>query len=155
MAHSLGVGEAVDRFWEKPLAELNDSEWERLCDGCGRCCLKKLQDDDSSENHYTRVVCRYFESETSRCSCYDQRTRLVPDCVKVRQVDASAFAWMPATCAYRLRFEDKPLYSWHPLIAGSRQAMENAEIPIAGRTLSEEFVHRDGYQDHIIRWVEC
>ncbi|MCH8174914.1 MAG: YcgN family cysteine cluster protein [Proteobacteria bacterium] len=155
MAHSLGEGEAVDRFWEKPLSELNDSEWERLCDGCGRCCLKKLQDDDSGETHYTRVVCRYFESETSRCSCYDQRTALVPDCVNVKQVDASAFAWMPATCAYRLRFEDKPLYSWHPLIAGSRQAMERAEIPIVGRTLSEEFVHRDGYQEHIIRWVEC
>lgn len=155
MAHSLEQGEAVDRFWEKPLSELNDSEWERLCDGCGRCCLKKLQDDDGGETHYTRVVCRFFEEETSRCSCYEQRTRLVPDCVKVKQVDASAFAWMPATCAYRLRFEDKPLYNWHPLISGSRQAMENAEIPIAGRTLSEEFVHRDGYQEHIIRWVEC
>ena len=62
MAHSLGEGEAVDRFWEKPLSELNDSDWERLCDGCGRCCLKKLQDYDSGETHYTSLVCRYFES---------------------------------------------------------------------------------------------
>ncbi len=155
MAHSLGKGVASDRFWEKPLSKLNDSEWERLCDGCGRCCLKKLQDEDSGETHYTRVVCRYFKSETNRCSCYENRTRLVPDCVKVKQVSASAFARMPATCAYRLRFEDRPLYNWHPLITGSRQAMESAEIPIGGRTLSEEFVHREGYQEHIIRWVEC
>ena len=155
MAHSLGKGVASDRFWEKPLSQLNDSEWERLCDGCGRCCLKKLQDEDSGETHYTRVVSRYFKSETNRCSCYENRTRLVPDCVKVKQVSASAFAWMPATCAYRLRFEDRPLYNWHPLITGSRQAMESAEIPIGGRTLSEEFVHREGYQEHIIRWVEC
>lgn len=155
MKQGLQQGELVCKFWEKPLSELSDSEWERLCDGCGRCCLKKLQDDNSGETLYTRVVCRFFEALTSRCTCYEQRTRLVADCVKVKNVNASAFDWMPMTCAYRLRFEAKPLYNWHPLISGSRQAMETAEITIKDRVISEEFVHPKGYEEHIIRWVTC
>lgn len=155
MKQNLQQGAVAGHFWEQPLSELNEFEWEQLCDGCGRCCLKKLQDDESGETVYTRVVCRYFDSESSRCSCYDRRTVLVPDCVEVKQVDASAFAWMPATCAYRLRFEGKPLYNWHPLIAGSRQAMELAGITVKDRTISEQFVHAEGYEEHIIRWVEC
>ncbi len=142
------------KFWEKPLAQLSDEEWEMLCDGCGRCCLKKIVDDDSQTMHYTSVVCRYFKEESSSCGCYKQRSELVPDCLNVRTMDLAATDWMPDTCAYRLRFDDKPLYDWHPLIAGSRASMDEQGISIRGRAISEEYVHPDGMDEHIIKWVE-
>lgn len=141
-------------FWELPLDQLDESEWELLCDGCGRCCLKKLVDEEQDNIHFTAVVCRYFNHDTSQCGCYAERTQLVPDCLNVNEMDITNIDWMPDTCAYRLRFENKPLFAWHPLIAGSREAMEQEGITIAGRTISEEFVHPDGYEEHIIRWVK-
>mgnify|MGYP001254026353 CR=1 FL=1 len=149
------ISKVRNKFWEKPLTELSEAEWESLCDGCGRCCLKKLEDEDSGETHYTGVVCRYFDQDSSRCTCYSERSQLVPECLNVKKVDIGSLHWMPSTCAYRLRFEGKPLYDWHPLIAGSRTAMEEAGITIAGRVVSEEFVHPDGYEEHVIRWVEA
>lgn len=143
------------KFWELPLHELTASEWEALCDGCGRCCLKKLTDEAEREVHFTRVVCRYFEQSSSRCGCYAQRTQLVPDCLDVKHMDIGSSNWMPDTCAYRLRFEGKPLYDWHPLLAGSRARMDAAGIGLAGRVVSEEYVHEDGYDEHIIRWVKA
>lgn len=140
-------------FWEKPLEELDAKEWEQLCDGCGRCCLKKFEDSETGNTHYTRVVCRYFEETNSSCACYSKRTEKVPECLNVKQVNIGLLTWMPDTCAYKLRYDGKPLYDWHPLIAGSREAMENAGINIAGKVLSEEHVHADGYAEHIIRWV--
>ncbi len=142
-------------FWDKPLQELSASEWESLCDGCGRCCLKKLQDEADESVHWSRVVCRYFDESTHRCSCYQSRSELVPDCLDVKRMDILAnLHWMPDTCAYRMRAEGKPLAAWHPLRSGSREAMEEAGIPIGGRVLSEEYVHPDGYQEHIIRWIK-
>lgn len=143
-----------DRFWEKPLQQLDLAEWEALCDGCGRCCLKKLQDADTGEVHYTRVVCRYYRESSGRCGCYGSRTTRVPDCLVVRELDLDQVKWMPDTCAYRLRHEGKPLYNWHPLLAGNRNAMVEAGIAIGGQVLSEEFVHDDGLEEHIIRWVK-
>jgi uncharacterized cysteine cluster protein YcgN (CxxCxxCC family) len=140
-------------FWERPLETLTTEEWERLCDGCGRCCLKKLSDEDTGEIAYTRVVCRFFDQRSSRCTCYDNRCEQVPDCLQVREHDIAELAWMPDTCAYRLRSENKPLYEWHPLLAGSRKPMEMLGISVAGRVLSEEFVHEDGLAEHVIRWV--
>lgn len=142
-------------FWEKPLEQLTLEEWESLCDGCGRCCLKKLQDQETDLVHYTRVVCRYFKEPTGSCGCYKTRSELVPDCMIVRELDLDQINWMPDTCAYRLRKDDKPLYNWHPLISGSRREMELAGITISGRILSEEFVHEDGLEEHIIRWVNA
>ena len=142
-------------FWEKPLQALNAEEWEALCDGCGRCCLKKMSDIDDDEVVFTRVVCRYFEKEGSRCRCYSERTRLVPDCLNVKHMDIGSINWMPDTCAYRLRFEGKPLYDWHPLLSGSRQQMEDLGITLGERVISEEYVHADGYEEHIIRWVKA
>lgn len=143
----------AERFWEKPLAELSDTQWEQLCDGCGRCCLKKLQDEDTDELLYTRVMCRYLEQDSGRCACYTERTRLVPDCLDVRAMDIAEAEWMPSTCAYRLRFEGKPLAAWHPLIAGSRRKMEEEGIALGGRAISEEYVHPDGLDEHVVRWV--
>lgn len=142
------------RFWEKPLQELSDDEWEQLCDGCGRCCLKKLQDEETNEVVFTRVVCRYLDQETSHCGCYSDRTHLVPDCLDVKAMDIAAATWMPSTCAYRLRHEGKPLAKWHPLIAGSHEAMLAEGIVLGGRAISEDYVHPDGYDEHIVKWVD-
>ena len=143
------------KFWEKPLQSLNKTEWEALCDGCGRCCLKKIADEDGEAVEFTRIVCRYFDQSNHRCQCYSERTSLVPDCLEVKQMDIATINWMPDTCAYKLRFEGKPLYAWHPLIAGSRDAMEEAGIALDERVISEEYVHADGYEEHIIRWVKA
>ncbi len=143
-----------ERFWLLPLEELNDTEWELLCDHCGRCCLKKLQDEDTEEIAWTRIVCRYHDTENAGCTCYGERNTKVPDCLDVRNMDSRQLRWMPETCAYRLRMEDKPLYPWHPLLAGSSEKLEQAGISIQGKTLSEEHVHELGYDEHIIRWVE-
>ena len=142
-------------FWEKPLEQLDNAEWEALCDGCGRCCLKKLQDSDTDEVAYTRVVCRYLDTRNSRCGCYGERHVKVPDCLIVSTMDLQHIHWMPDTCAYRLRAEGKPLFTWHPLIAGSRQAMEEAGISVRGKVISEEYVHEDGLGEHIIHWVKA
>lgn len=142
-------------FWELPLGELNTREWELLCDGCGRCCLKKLSDEDSDEVVYTRVVCRYFGESDSRCSCYGERTQRVPDCLDVRSMDIAGSDWMPDSCAYKLRSQGRALFDWHPLLAGSRAQMVAAGIAIGGKVISEDHVHPDGFEEHIIRWVKA
>ena len=141
-------------FWHKPLSELSEGEWESLCDGCGRCCLKKLMDDETEEIVHTRVVCKHHDQDTGGCGCYQTRTDLVPDCLAVKAMDIASATWMPATCAYRLRNEGKTLFDWHPLLTGARDAMISAGISLAGRAISKEYVHPDGYDEHIVRWVE-
>lgn len=142
-----------DQFWELPLEALSEDEWEMLCDHCGRCCLKKLQDEETEEILWTRVICRYYDAGESRCGCYSERSVKVPDCLDVKTMGDADLAWMPDSCAYRLRMENKPLYDWHPLLAGSTADMELAGIPVANRALSEDHVHPLGYGEHIIRWV--
>lgn len=143
-----------DSFWLLPLESLNSREWELLCDHCGRCCLKKLQDEETAEIAWTRIICRFHDAGQSRCTCYDDRTTQVPECVDVSNMAIDQLRWMPDTCAYRLRMENKPLFAWHPLISGSADTMEQAGISVTGKTLSEDHVHELGYDEHIIRWVE-
>jgi len=144
-----------NKFWELPLDELSSEEWEKLCDGCGRCCLKKFADEDSNEISYTRVVCRYFDEQTSLCGNYAARTELVADCLDVREMNLQVSTWMPDSCAYRLRFNGEELFDWHPLLAGSREKMATAGILLKGRVISEEYVHPDGFEEHLIRWVKA
>lgn len=143
-----------ENFWELPLEQLNEAEWEMLCDGCGRCCLKKIEDEESGEIFWTRIVCRYLDTSSCQCSDYEQRTSLVPSCMNVRDIYQQKLNWMPDTCAYRLRAQNKPLLPWHPLLCNSREAMRAANITVQGNTLSEEFVHPNGYDEHIIKWVK-
>lgn len=137
-------------FWEKPLESLSEEEWERLCDGCGQCCLIKLQDDETDEIFATDVVCRFQDSETGTCSVYSRRTIEKPDCFVIERDNPEHFSWLPQTCAYRLRSENKPLPGWHPLIAGSRDAMVAAGIAVAGWCVSERDINEEELVERVI-----
>jgi hypothetical protein len=143
------------KFWEeKSLSEMNKEEWESLCDGCARCCLHKLEDEDTAEVHYTSVVCQYLDENKCQCTNYQDRHELVPECVWLTPETSGSFKWLPTTCAYRLLAEGKPLHHWHPLISGSRDSVEEAGISVKGKCISEEHVHPDSLEERIIHWVE-
>jgi uncharacterized cysteine cluster protein YcgN (CxxCxxCC family) len=137
-------------FWEKPLASLSDTEWEKLCDGCGQCCLVKLQDDDTGEIFATDVVCRFLKTDSGCCSVYAERAIKKPECFVIERDKAEHYSWLPKSCAYRLRFEEKPLPSWHPLHSGCRAAMNAAEISVAGWSTSERDVDEDEWPERVI-----
>jgi hypothetical protein len=121
-------------FWKtKPLAALSPQEWESLCDGCGRCCLIKMEDEDSGEYYYTDVACRLFDSQTCQCRDYARRDEQVPDCVRLTPENVGALGWMPPSCAYRLIAEGKDLPVWHPLVSGTREALEASGASVRGR----------------------
>ena len=104
-------------FWEKPLASLTRDQWEALCDGCGKCCLNKLEDEDTGAVALTRVACRLLDDATCRCAHYESRKKFVPDCIQLTaETIEQHMYWLPATCAYRLRHEGQPLPEWHPLL---------------------------------------
>ena len=143
------------RFWEeKSLAEMTRDEWESLCDGCARCCVHKLEDEDTGEVFYTDVVCQYLEQSSCRCQEYQQRNILVPNCVWLKPEDVEAFHWLPNTCAYRLVAEGQPLAPWHPLISGSRSSVLEAGIAVTHRCISETRVAEEDFEDRIIHWVQ-
>jgi uncharacterized protein len=141
-------------FWEsKPLEELDSAQWESLCDGCGRCCLVKLEDEDTGVVHFTDIACRLFNAKTCRCSDYAGRRRRVRDCLKLTVDLARSLAWLPPTCAYRLRAEGRRLAWWHPLVSGSPDTVREAGISVRGRvSASETEVKLDDYPDHIVSW---
>ena len=126
------------RFWEAPIASLDREEWEALCDGCGKCCLHKLEDDQTGELHATIVACRLLDRTSGRCSNYKLRRVFVPDCVRLDAANLRKIAWLPSTCAYRLRAEDKPLREWHYLISGDRETVHEAGMSVRGWTISED-----------------
>jgi hypothetical protein len=122
-------------FWEtKKLSEMTDEEWESLCDGCGKCCLEKLE-FDTGENAFTNVACKLLDLETCRCKHYKTRQKHVPECLNLRDEDFGAFWWLPKTCAYRLLNEGKPLPAWHPLNTGDPQSAIKAGFSVKGRAV--------------------
>ena len=125
-------------FWEKPLSALDRAEWEALCDGCGKCCLHKVEDEDSGEIHPTNVACRLLDRHSGRCTNYRGRKAYVPDCIRLTSSGVGALAWLPSTCAYRLRSEGKALPDWHYLVCGDREAVHRAGMSIRGWTVSED-----------------
>ena len=138
-----------ERFWEtKTLTDMSQAEWESLCDGCGKCCLHKLQDADSGELFYTNVACRLLNLNTARCTRYAVRARLIPDCIQLNPEKLRQCNWLPSTCAYRLLAEGKALPGWHPLVAGNAQAVHRAGASVRGWAISEQQV-RD-LEDHVI-----
>lgn len=136
------------------LEELDPQQWEALCDGCAKCCLYKLEDEDSGAVVYTRVRCRYLLEESCRCSDFENRSLLMPDCIQLSPAIVAEIDWLPATCAYRLRARGEPLPTWHPLVSGDPESVHRAGISIRGRSISDQYVHPDGYEEHIVTWVE-
>jgi uncharacterized cysteine cluster protein YcgN (CxxCxxCC family) len=124
-------------FWEKPLTALDRGEWEALCDGCGRCCLHKLEDDETGQLFPTNVACKLLDRGAGQCTDYANRKRHVADCVKLDPTRLDELGWLPTTCAYRLRLEGRPLFDWHYLISGSRETVHEAGQSTRGWTISE------------------
>jgi len=141
-------------FWEKPLSALNEQQWESLCDGCGRCCTHKFEDADSGNMLYTDVACRLFDETNCRCSDYDHRSIRVPECLSIRTFSNAQYAWLPSTCAYRLRHEGKPLPDWHPLLSGDAASVQRAGISVQGKCVAESAVAEDAWPEHIIEGWE-
>ncbi|WNO53991.1 YcgN family cysteine cluster protein [Stakelama saccharophila] len=132
------MGDVSARFWEDtPLDKLDRAQWEALCDGCGKCCLHKLEDADTGEIHPTNVACRLLDCAAGRCSDYRHRRAHVADCVRLTARDVASFGWLPRTCAYRLRAEGKSLPDWHHLVCGDREAVHRAGESTRGWTVPE------------------
>jgi uncharacterized cysteine cluster protein YcgN (CxxCxxCC family) len=143
----------MKKFWEhKTLSQMSDKEWESLCDGCGKCCLNKIIDDETEELHFTNVACHLLHTKSCQCKKYEQRFNLVADCVKVSLDDIEQFHWLPKSCAYRRLVENKPLPEWHPLITGSKSAMHKAGFSIRGKIISESTIDPDNLEDYIAIW---
>ena len=139
-------------FWEtKKLAEMTAEEWESLCDNCGKCCLHKLEDEDTGKIAFTSVACRLINLNTCRCTRYNERTKLVVECLDIRKLDVEKYNWLPATCAYRLLDEGNELPAWHPLLSGSPASVKRAGVSISSYAIKESMAM--DLEDHIIEWL--
>ncbi|WP_297370597.1 YcgN family cysteine cluster protein [Acidocella sp.] len=138
-------------FWrEKSLDEMSKAEWESLCDGCGRCCLHKLRDDDTGELDFTNVACRLLNTQTAQCRNYKDRRKFVPDCVQLTPAKLRKIDWLPPSCAYRLVAEGKDLPPWHPLRSGTTESVIAAGASVAGRCIDER--EAGPLEHHIVEW---
>ncbi|QPM90383.1 YcgN family cysteine cluster protein [Pseudooceanicola algae] len=140
------------RFWETvPLKKMTQAEWEALCDGCGKCCLNKLEDDETGEVAMTRVACRLLDDSTCLCAQYPIRHQFVPECISLtaKSLEKHLY-WMPQTCAYKLLHEGEPLFDWHPLISGDPETVHAAGVTLRGQTVPEFEIDEDDWEDYII-----
>jgi len=139
-------------FWkEKELSQLSREEWEALCDGCAKCCLHRLEDEDTQEIHFTNVVCHLLDLETAQCTRYTERSVLVPNCITMKLKDLDNPYWLPSTCAYRLLAEGKELPEWHPLRSGDPESVFTSGNAILGRVICE--TEADDLEHHMIDWI--
>lgn len=136
------------KFWEKPLAALDRAQWEALCDGCGKCCLHKVEDADTGEIFPTNVACRLLDTHKARCSDYRHRRAMVPDCLRLTMGNVGRIEWLPHSCAYRLRALGEPLPEWHYLISGDPESVHRAGQSVRGWTVSE--VMAGDLEDHVV-----
>ena len=143
-------------FWRRhALQDLTPREWEALCDGCGKCCLRKIEYEDTGEVDYTNVACRLLNRQTCRCTNYAKRKTYVPDCVVITpETLPEILYWMPTTCAYRLLAEGQPLADWHPLISGTAESVHKVGISLAGRMISEEVVDDEDLDGYIVEGLQ-
>ena len=140
-------------FWKtKTLEEMSAPEWESLCDGCGKCCLSKLEDEDTGDIYFTSVGCRLFNAETCRCGDYANRLAKVPDCVGLTPINVRTISWLPGTCAYRLVAEGRDLYPWHPLLSGDPESVHRAGVSMRGRVTASEtdLAEPEEYLQHML-----
>jgi len=147
-----GAGKNPDTaFWKtKTLSDMSKAEWESLCDGCGKCCLNKIEHDESGEIFHTDVVCRLLDMETCRCTSYEDRKRFVPECQKLTPLNLKKYSWLPSTCAYRLLAAGEDLPWWHPLVSGDKETVHEARISVRGRVVSERYT--DDLEGHVVSW---
>ncbi|MEM9788016.1 MAG: YcgN family cysteine cluster protein [Pseudomonadota bacterium] len=141
----------TSRFWEtKRMQDMSRKEWEALCDGCGKCCLNKLEDDEGTVA-LTRVACRLLDNDTCLCVNYKDRHQYVPECIVLtpETIEKNLY-WLPQTCGYRLIYEGRPLYDWHPLISGDPRSVHDAGVSVKGMTVPEFEIDEDDWEDHII-----
>ncbi len=144
---------ADNAFWKrKSLSELDNSEWERLCDGCAKCCLHRFEDADTKEIHFTNVCCRYLDQQSCRCTDYPNRSVNVPDCVSVTLEVLDDPYWLPESCAYRLLAEGKPLAEWHPLVSGNPESVLISDHSVGGLVINE--LEADDLEHHMIDWIK-
>jgi uncharacterized protein len=140
-------------FWkQKTLSEMTDAEWESLCDGCGRCCLNKLEYEDTGEIVWTDIRCKLLDGHSCRCTNYPNRKDFVPDCIRLTVEEVETLTWLPPTCGYRLVKEGRDLYWWHPLLSGDPETVHAAGVSVRGRTIDETDVDWDDYEDHEADW---
>lgn len=140
-------------FWRhKPLTKMTRSEWESLCDGCGRCCLNKFENEETGKIYYTDVACKLLDLQSCRCSNYKQRTKIVKDCLVITPQNLPKMNCLPATCAYRLLYEGRDLYPWHPLISGNPRSVHDAGISVRGRVVSEVGMTDEDMEERLIKW---
>jgi uncharacterized cysteine cluster protein YcgN (CxxCxxCC family) len=147
-----GAGEAP--FWKrKSLSQMTDSEWESLCDGCGKCCLNKLEEEDTDRTYYTDVGCRLLDGETCQCRDYEHRLHQVKDCVRLTPRNLKTISWLPPSCGYVLVAEGRDLYWWHPLISGDPETVHTAGVSVRGRVSASEVDVPDAeLEDYIVNW---
>jgi len=131
------------------------AEWEALCDSCARCCLHKVEDEDTAEVRYTDVVCGLLEQETCRCTDYANRRQRVPDCLQLSPDEPEVYRWLPDTCAYRLLAQGQPLYDWHPLISGRPNSTQDAGITVRDQCVVETYIHPDEISLRHAHWIAC
>ena len=142
-------------FWNsKTLREMTAAEWESLCDGCGRCCLHKLEDIDTGLHYYTNVACRLLDTHSCRCRSYEKRKQIITDCLELSQSGEDKFGWLPSSCAYRRLYNGLPLAWWHPLVSGDPETVHTAGISIRGRTVDEQQVSQEKLEEHIVDWID-
>jgi uncharacterized cysteine cluster protein YcgN (CxxCxxCC family) len=140
-------------FWKrKRLGEMTPEEWESLCDGCGRCCLLKLEDEDTQEILYTRLACKLLDIGTCRCGSYETRHQKVPDCVRLTPESAGTLEWLPPSCAYRLVANGEDLAWWHPLVSGNAETVHEAGISVRDFAVSEKKVKNGRYERFLLKW---
>lgn len=142
-------------FWKaKSLEAMTPEEWESLCDGCGKCCLIGLEDEDTGEIYLTDVACRLFDDKSCQCSDYANRKATVPDCVQLTPENVPTLHWLPKTCAYRLVHEGRELFSWHHLVSGDRDAVHRANVSVRGKTRPERSMKVRQLMKRIKAWPE-
>lgn len=141
----------ADFWYTKSLEQMSDQEWEALCDGCGKCCLNKLIDEETDELVHTNVACELLNTHSCACSNYENRFSIVPDCLKITRDKLDDYFWLPSSCAYRLLSEGQSLPSWHPLRTGSKSAMHKAGQSVRGKVVPES--KAGAWEDHIITWA--
>ena len=138
-------------YWRrKGLDEMTKAEWEGLCDGCGRCCLNKLEHETTGEIFHTDIACRLLDLETCRCTSYEDRKRFVPECQMLTHRNLKKYPWLPSTCAYRLLSEGRDLNWWHPLVSGDPETVHRAGVSVRHRVISER--ECDDLENHVVSW---